>query len=97
MVVVAPGDEIRMAEPLTPPWPLAILPNGEAVRPDDVRRILIETGPSLVEDAGQRFQVVIHLSDGISRVIATGLSRADAVDLSRRCARAVNDAMRQGA
>jgi hypothetical protein len=39
---------------------------------------------------------VIHLSDSTSLVVATGLSRADAVDLSRRCARAVNDATRQG-
>ena len=32
--------------------PLAILPNGEAVRPDEVSRVLIEAVPSLVEEAG---------------------------------------------
>ena len=86
-----------MAEPSTPLWPLAILPNGEAVRPDEVRRVLIEDAPSLVEDAGQRFRVTVHLSDGSQRIVASGLSRADAVDMSRRCARAINEAARHGA
>ena len=31
--------------------PLAILPNGEAVRPEEVSRVLIETAASLVEEA----------------------------------------------
>lgn len=76
--------------------PLAILPNGEAVRPDEVSRVLIEAVPSLVEEAGERFAVAVHLLDGTSRVVASGVSRQDAADMGRRCARAINDAARQG-
>lgn len=79
------------------PAPLAILPNGEAVRPEEVSRVLIETAASLVEEAGERFAVAVHLGDGTRRVVATGLSRPDAVDMGRRCARAINEAARQGA
>ena len=55
-----------MSELLAPFAPLAILPNGEAVRPDEVSRVLIEAVPSLVEEAGERFWVAVHLTDGIS-------------------------------
>ena len=43
------------------PAPLAILPNGEAVRPEEVSRVLIEAAASLVEEAGERFSVAVHL------------------------------------
>lgn len=82
-----------MPEPQpTQPWPLAVLPNGEAVRPEEVRRVLIEPCAALVEDAGERFRVAVHLADGLRLVVATGLPRADAIDVARRCARAVNEA-----
>lgn len=76
--------------------PLAILPNGEAVRPEEVSRVLIEAAASLVEEAGERFAVAVHLNDGTRRVVAANLSRPDAVDMGRRCARAINEAARQG-
>lgn len=76
--------------------PLAILPNGEAVRPDEVSRVLIEAVPSLVEEAGERFSVAVHLVDGTRLVVAPSMSRQDAADMGRRCARAINDAARQG-
>lgn len=78
------------------PAPLAILPNGEAVRPEEVSRVLIEAAASLVEEAGERFSVAVHLHDGTCRVVAANLSRPDAVDMGRRCARAINEAARQG-
>ena len=74
--------------------PLAILPNGEAVRPEEVRGVLIEAAASLVEEAGERFSVAVP-RDGTCRVVAANLSRPDAVDMSRRCARAINEAARQ--
>lgn len=82
-----------MTDPAAAPWPLALLPNGEAVRPDEVRRVLIEEGPALVEEAGLRFRVVVCLIDGTRLVVASGLARADAADVSRRCARAVNESL----
>lgn len=77
-----------------PPCPLAILPSGEAFRPEEVRRVLIE--PALVPPRldGQRFRVVLELADGGRRPVAGGLVRADAQDLARRCARALNEAAR---
>ena len=83
--------------PIGPLLPLAILPNGEAGRPDEVSRVLIEVVPSLVEEAGERFAVAVHLTDGSRRIVASGVTRQDAADLGRRCARAINDAGRQGA
>ena len=71
---------------------LAILPNGEAVRPEDVRACLIEPAPAPASLDGRRFRVVLVLATGERRVIGTGLARNDATDLSRRCARAVNEA-----
>ena len=85
-----------MADQLAHPAPLAILPNGEAVRPEEVSRVLIEPVAALVEEAGERFAVAVHLTDGTRRVVASGLSRPDAIDMGRRCARAINEAARQG-
>jgi hypothetical protein len=75
-------------------FPLALLPNGEAVRPDDVRRVLVEPAPALLQEQGERFAVWILFGDGERRAVATGLARAEAVDLGRRCGRAVNDALK---
>jgi hypothetical protein len=69
---------------------LALLPNGEAVRPTEVRRILIEPAPGYIEEEGERFGVWLLLTDGERRLLGGGLSRADAADLSRRCVRAIN-------
>lgn len=72
---------------------LALLPNGEAVRPEEVRRVSIDAAPGLVQFGGERFCVSVELEDGTRRGIATGLSRTEAADLGRRCARAVNEAL----
>jgi hypothetical protein len=71
-----------------------VLPNGEAVRPDEVRRVLIEPAAALLQEEGERFAVVVVLADGERRSVGTGLTRSDAADLARRCARAVNDALK---
>jgi hypothetical protein len=76
------------------PWHLAVLPNGEAVRPDEVRRVLIEPAASLLQEEGERFAVLVVLADGDRRAVGTGLTRPDAAELGRRCARAVNDALK---
>jgi hypothetical protein len=77
-------------------FPLALLPNGEAVRPDEVRRVLVEPAPALLQEQGERFAVWLLFGDGERRAVATGLTRADATDLGRRCARAVNEALKGG-
>jgi hypothetical protein len=83
-----------LAEGVTPTPLLALLPNGEAVRPDEVRRVLIEPAAALLQEEGERFEVRLLFADGERRVVATGLTRPDAADLARRCARAVNDALK---
>ncbi len=77
-------------------FPLALLPNGEAVRPDEVRRVLVEPAPALLQEQGDRFAVWLLFVDGERRAVATGLARPDAVELGRRCARAVNEALKGG-
>jgi hypothetical protein len=74
--------------------PLVLLPNGEAVRPDEVRRVLVEPAAALVQEEGERFEVCLLFADGERRVVTTGLTRPDATDLARRCARAVNEALK---
>ncbi|MCS6779757.1 MAG: hypothetical protein NZ555_08655 [Geminicoccaceae bacterium] len=74
-----------------PPSPLCVLPNGEAVRAEEVQRILIEPSAAPPRLEGQRFAVVLAFADGARRRIATGLTRADATDLARRCARALGE------
>jgi hypothetical protein len=83
-----------MTEIATPLRPLVLLPNGEAARPEEVRRVLIEPAPALLQEEGERFAVHVLLTDGERRVLGTCLTRSDAVDLSRRCVRAVNDALK---
>jgi hypothetical protein len=80
--------------PSPPLRPLALLPSGEAIRPEEVRRILIEPAAAPPRLDGQRFRVVLELVDGGRRAVAGGLARADAQDLARRCARALNEAAR---
>lgn len=77
-----------------PPRPLAVLPSGEALRPEEVRRIAIEPAAAPPRLEGQRFRVVLELVEGERRVVASGLGRADAQDLVRRCARALAEAAR---
>lgn len=85
-----------MDAPPPPPStaPLALLPSGEAVRAGEVRRILIEPATVPPRLDGQRFKVVLELAAGERRPVATGLLRPDALDLARRCARALNEALR---
>ena len=83
-----------MTEGAAPPPLLALLPNGEAVRPDEVRRVLIEPAAALLQEEGERFEVCLLFADGERRVVTTGLTRPDAADLARRCARALNDALK---
>ncbi|MCS6877708.1 MAG: hypothetical protein N2038_07625 [Geminicoccaceae bacterium] len=81
-----------MSEAPHRPSVLASLPNGEAVRAEEVRRILIEPAPAPPRLEGQRFSVVVEFAAGERRVIATGLARPEALDLARRCARALQEA-----
>lgn len=80
--------------PAPPRCPFAILPSGEAFRPEEVRRVSIEPALAPPWLEGQRFRVVLELVDGGRRPVATGLARADAQDLARRCARALDEAAR---
>lgn len=75
---------------------LVSLPNGEAVRGEEVRRILIEPTVAPPRLEGQRFAVVLEFADGEKRVLATGLTRMDALDFARRCARALHESAGQG-
>lgn len=77
-------------------YPLAILPSGDAVRPDEVRRVLVEPAPALLQQEGERFAVWLLFADGERRAVAADLARADAVDLGRRCGRALNEALKGG-
>lgn len=72
----------------------ASLPNGEAVRPGEVRRVRIEPAVAPPRLEGQRFKVVLELVDGERLAVATGLTRADAQDVARRCTRALDEAAR---
>ena len=76
-----------MGETPIPARRLVVLPHGEAVRPEEVRRLLIE--PAVVPPRldGQRFRVVLELVDGEKRALATGLTQEEAADFVRRCAR----------
>ena len=72
---------------------LALLPTGEAVRPTDVRRILIETALPLLEQELERYRVVIELVDEAPWIIRDGLSLDEATSLSRRCCQAINESL----
>ena len=72
---------------------LALLPTGEAVRPTDVRRILIETALPLLEQELERYRVVVELVDEAPWIIRDGLSLDEATSLSRRCCQAINESL----
>ncbi len=72
---------------------LALLPTGEAVRPADVKRILIEPETPLLEQEVERYAVVIELIDSAPWTLRHGLSLEDASSLSRRCCQAINESL----
>jgi hypothetical protein len=72
--------------------PLAILPNGEAVRAERVLGITIEPAVVLYDCEVQRFDVVAHMVDGTSRKVGERLLRAAAESLASEAAQSVNKA-----
>lgn len=72
---------------------LAVLPTGEAIRPQDVARIRIEPEPMMLEQEVRRFAVVIERTEGPPWVLRQGLAFEEAISLSRRCGQAVNDSL----
>lgn len=75
---------------------LAVLPNGEALRPQAVERISIEPWATLLGQEGARYAVVVHLVGGLRRVVGSDLARDEAAELGRRCGAVINEAMRGG-
>jgi len=71
---------------------LAILPNGEAIDPSNVKAVLIEPGLGLATDMNERFDVCILFHNEATRSIAKGVVREEAERISRHCARAINEA-----
>jgi len=71
---------------------LAILPNGESVRPGDVVGIVFEPAARLYDSDVQRFDVVALGADGGRRTLAKGLLATAARRAARAAAAAVNDA-----
>lgn len=88
-----------MTAPATdlPLLPLAILPNGEAVRPERVLGITIEPAALLYDCEVQRFDVVAHLVDGTTRRLGERLVRPSAEHVAGEAAHAINRAARQPA
>jgi hypothetical protein len=74
--------------------PLAILPNGEAVRPERLLGITIEPAVALYDCEVQRFDVVAHMVDGTARKVGERLLRAAAKNVASEAAEAVNRAFR---
>jgi hypothetical protein len=70
---------------------LALLPTGEAVRPEEVRRIRVEPERMLLEQEVRRYAVVIELADQPDWTLKGGLALEEAISLSRRCGQAVNE------
>ena len=84
------------ATPTSPPSSLlAILPNGEAVRPERVLDVTIETAVLLYDCEIERFDVVVHLVDGTVRAVGKRLLRANAERLASDTAEAINTACRR--
>lgn len=86
-----------MSEPVPAPsfMPLAILPNGEAVRPERVLGITIEPAVVLYDCEIERFDVVAHMVDGSSRTVGERLLRPAAQSLASEAALAINRAARR--
>lgn len=82
------------AAPAPPLMPLAILPNGEAVRPERVVGITIEPAVVFYDCEIQRFDVVAHMVDGTARKVGERLLQAAARSLASEAAQAINRASR---
>jgi hypothetical protein len=85
-----------MSRSATAPFllPLAILPNGEAVRPERLLGITIEPAVALYDCEVERFDVVAHMVDGTARKVAERLLRPAAESVASEAAEAVNRAFR---
>ena len=83
---------------LPPPTraPLAVLPNGEAIRADRVTAVRVIEEARLVGGERQRFLVQLELADGQPWTIANDLTKRDAAAIARQAARAVNEALVNG-
>lgn len=79
----------------SPPSLLAILPNGEAVRPERVLEVTIETAALLYDCEIERFDVVVHLVGGTARTVGRRLLRPAAERLASDTAEAINGACRR--
>lgn len=89
-----------MTEPAPTSLPgslLAILPNGEAVRPERVLDVTIQTAALLYDCEIERFDVVVHLVDGTVRAVGKRLLRPNAERLAGDTAEAINAASRRAA
>jgi hypothetical protein len=72
---------------------LALLPTGDAVRPEEVRRIRIEPERMLLEQESRRYAVVIEFADQTTWTLKGGLALEEATSLSRRSGQAVNESL----
>ena len=75
--------------------PLAILPNGEAVRPERVVEITIQPAALFYDCEVARFDVVAHMVDGNARKLGERLLRPAAESLASDAAHSINRAIRQ--
>lgn len=76
--------------------PLAVLPNGEAIRADRVTAVRVIEEARLIGGERQRFLVQLELADGEPWIIANDLAKRDAAAIARQSARAVNEALANG-
>ena len=51
---------------------LALLPTGEALRPEEVHRVRIQPQPLLLEQEVQRFAVIIEMNAGAPWILRRG-------------------------
>jgi hypothetical protein len=72
---------------------LALLPTGEALRPEDVKRVRIQPQPMSLEQEVRCYAVVIELTDGAPWALKEGLSLEEATSLSRRCSQAIKESL----
>ena len=72
---------------------LALLPTGEALRPEEVHRVRIQPQPLLLEQEVERFAVIIEMNAGAPCIVKEGLSLDEAMSLSRRCSQAINECL----
>ena len=75
--------------------PLAILPNGEAIRPERVVEITIQPAVLFYDCEVARFDVVAHMVDGSVRKIGERLLRPTAERVASDAAQSINRAFRQ--